>query len=155
LQFGIERFCQKCAEVGIDGVILPDLPMHEYQSVYKELFESHGVHNIFLITPQTSEQRIQIIDQQSRGFIYMVSSASITGSSQGINDIQTTYFQKINQMRLSTPKMIGFGISDKETFDTANKYAQGAIIGSAFIRQLTKDASDQAIHQFVHSIISE
>ena len=153
LQFGVDRFCEQCQRVGIDGLILPDLPMHEYLEVYKEKFESHGIHNVFLITPQTSEERIRAIDADSQGFIYMVSSASITGAKSGLTDLQTAYFERINAMQLKSPRMIGFGISNRETFQKACQYAQGAIIGSAFIKQLSQDASEVAIHTFVKNII--
>lgn len=152
LQFGIKKFCTACADVGIDGLIIPDLPMAEYQSDYKELFHSHGIHNIFLISPNTAESRIRLIDQESSGFIYMVSSSSITGAKKGIDDGQLAYFQRIEDMNLKNPRLIGFGISDKETFGAATMYAQGAIIGSAFINQLKQDASNEAIKKFVKGI---
>lgn len=154
IQYGVDRFCQKCQEVGIDGLILPDLPMHEYLEVYKEKFAAHGIQNVFLITPQTSEERIRTIDENSQGFIYMVSSASITGAKSGLSDAQLAYFERINKMNLSSPRMIGFGISNKETFTKACQHAQGAIIGSAFIKQLSSDASDKAIHTFVKNLIA-
>jgi tryptophan synthase alpha chain len=153
IQYGVERFCKKCQQVGVDGVILPDLPIHEYQQVFEPLFEECGLYNVFLVTPQTSEERIRIIDQNSRGFIYLVSSASITGAKSGISQEQVDYFERIKKMELNSPAMIGFGISNKETFNTACQYSQGAIIGSAFIKQLSKDASEQAIRHFVTNII--
>lgn len=152
IQFGIEEFCAECQRVGVDGVILPDLPMKEYLEDYKELFATHGLHNIFLISPNTHADRIEKIDQHSGGFIYMVSSSSITGAKQGIADEQVSYFERINEMQLSNPRLIGFGISNNETFAKACEYAEGAIIGSAFINQLGKDASDEAIRNFVHEI---
>lgn len=154
IQFGVERFCQKCQETGVDGLILPDLPMHEYSEIYQPVFERFGLHNVFLVTPQTAEERIRVIDENSNGFIYLVSSASITGAKSGISQEQLDYFQRIGAMQLKSPTMIGFGISNKETFDTACKHAQGAIIGSAFIKQLAQDASQEAIQQFVKTIIS-
>jgi len=141
LQFGLEAFCKKCAEVGVDGLILPDLPMQEYLDDYKAVFEAHGLVNIFLITPQTSEARVLEIDKNSKGFIYMVSSASTTGAKSGISEEQVAYFQRISAMKLKNPTLIGFGISNKETFDRACQYASGAIIGSAFIN-LLKNAQD-------------
>lgn len=137
VQYGMEAFCQKCAEVGVDGLILPDLPMFEYLEVHKPLFEKHGLFNIFLITPQTSETRIREIDHNSNGFIYMVSSASTTGAKTGISDEQELYFERVNAMNLKNPTLIGFGISNKETFDKACKNANGAIIGSAFVKAIS------------------
>jgi tryptophan synthase alpha chain len=138
LQFGIENFCKKCQEVGVDGVILPDLPMQEYVETYKPVFEKYNLLNIFLITPQTSESRIREIDNLSKGFIYMVSSASTTGSKSGITDEQVAYFQRIKAMNLNNPTLIGFGISNHETYQKACSYANGVIIGSAFIKLLQK-----------------
>ena len=153
LQFGVERFCQKCAEVGIDGLILPDLPMYEYREIYQPVFQQYGLHNIFLISPQTSEARVREIDENSSGFIYMVSSASITGAKKDITPEQISYFERINGMNLRNPRLIGFGISNRETFQLASKYAQGAIIGSAFINLLTNSQDLEGdIIQFVKSI---
>jgi len=142
MQFGVDAFIDQCKTVGIDGLILPDLPIDIYEMEYKEAFEKAGLHVIFLITPQTSEDRIRKIDDLSRGFIYMVSNASITGAKQGISENQIQYFERIKNMNLKNPRLIGFGISNKETFDTACDYAHGAIIGSAFIRALA-DANNQ------------
>lgn len=136
IQFGIENFCQKCQEVGVDGLILPDLPMDEYLAEYKPVFDKYGLLNIFLITPQTTEDRIRRIDGNSEGFIYMVSSASITGSTSGITPQMEAYFERVNNMNLRNPRLIGFGIKDNETFSKACEFAQGAIIGSQFIRVL-------------------
>ncbi|MEO1053958.1 MAG: tryptophan synthase subunit alpha [Bacteroidota bacterium] len=153
LQYGIERFCQQCQQLGVDGLILPDLPMHEYQTEYKPVFDAHGLYNIFLITPQTSEERIREIDEHSNGFIYMVSSASTTGAKDNIEAEQVAYFNRIRDMRLNNPTLIGFGISNKDTFDKACEYASGAIIGSAFIKaiQSTGDLTSN-INQFITSI---
>lgn len=154
LQFGVEAFCQKCSEVGVDGLILPDLPMQEYIEEYKPIFDRYGLHNIFLITPQTSKERVQHIDQNSSGFIYMVSSASITGSTSGITPQMETYFNRINDMGLKNPRLIGFGINDSATFTTASKHAQGAIIGSAFIRAIENQANpERSAIQFIKSIL--
>lgn len=142
LQFGVERFCQKCQEVGVDGVILPDLPLDLYLDEYESTFRQYGILNIFLITPQTTNDRIRLIDEHSEGFIYMVSSASITGSTTGVSDEMLAYFDRINAMNLRNPRLIGFGIKDNETFQMANKYANGAIIGSAFIRLLQENGAD-------------
>ena len=154
LQYGFTKFCQDCKGVGIDGVILPDLPMQEYVEMYQQTFEEHGIYNIFLMTPQTSEKRVFQINEASKGFIYMVSSASITGAKQEVSQAQIDYFERIQKMKLSVQRLIGFGISNKETFDNACQYASGAIIGSAFINQLNKDDSDEAITSFVGSIIN-
>jgi tryptophan synthase alpha chain len=137
LQFGVEDFCRKCQEVGIDGLIIPDLPADVYNEHYRHIFEKYGLINIFLITPQTSEERVKFIDGISNGFIYMVSSASVTGSQSGFGNEQEAYFRRINQMQLKNPQIVGFGIKDKETFTQATQYAKGAIIGSAFIKNLT------------------
>ena len=151
LQFGMEKFCQKCAEIGIDGLIIPDLPVDVYADEYKATFEKYGLKNIFLITPQTSEERIRFIDSVSDGFIYMVSSASVTGSQLGFGDIQETYFKRIADMNLKNPQIIGFGISNRETFNQATQFAKGAIIGSAFIKNLTENGVE-SIGGFVGGI---
>ena len=153
LQYGLDRFCEQCQRVGVDALIIPDLPMQEYLDEYKALFESYGLYNIFLISPQTSEARIRLIDEHSHGFIYVVSSASITGAKAGITDEQIAYFERIKKMELQHPTLIGFGISSRETFQTACQHAQGAIIGSAFIKVLAESnelAPD--IHRFVKQI---
>lgn len=152
LQFGIEKFCQKCEEIGIDGLILPDLPVFEYETTCKSVFEKHGLHTIFLITPQTSDERIQKIDDLSNDLVYMVSSNSTTGnkSNSGLSENQSEYFNKIKNLKLKNPTQIGFGISDKKSFQQATSYADGAIIGSAFIRHLE---SGKSVEEFVKSII--
>ncbi len=154
LQFGVEAFCQQCREVGIDGVILPDLPLDLYLTEYAPTFRKYGVLSIHLITLQTSEARIRLIDQASEGFIYMVSSASITGSVQGIDDpLQTAYFQRIQAMNLHQPRLIGFGINNHDTFQRACRYANGAIIGSAFIRHLEAEpVTASSIDEFVYMV---
>jgi tryptophan synthase alpha chain len=151
LQYGVEAFCKKCQEVGIDGLIIPDLPVDVYHDDYKTTFETYGLINVFLITPQTSDDRIHFIDSVSNGFIYMVSSASVTGSQSGFGVENTTYFERIANMNLKNPQIIGFGISDHKTFTQATEYAKGAIIGSAFIKFLS-DKSVNAIHEFVKAI---
>ncbi len=138
LQYGIERFCEQCQQVGVDALIIPDLPMQEYLDEYKALFESYGLYNIFLVSPQTSEKRIRLIDEHSHGFIYVVSSASITGAKSGITGDQVAYFKRIQALQLRHPTLIGFGISNHETFETASQHAHGAIIGSAFIKVLAE-----------------
>lgn len=151
LQYGVEAFCKKCKEIGIDGLILPDLPLAEYQEHYKAIFDNYGLFNIFLITPQTSEDRIREIDLASKGFIYMVSSASTTGSKQGFGNEQEDYFNRIASLSLSNPQIVGFGISNAETFTKATAHANGAIIGSAFIKMLTKDGIN-GISDFIKTI---
>ena len=154
LQYGFEAFCAKCAEVGIDGLILPDLPMYEYEEMYQSVLEKYGLYNVFLITPQTSEERIQKIDSLSKGFIYMVSSASTTGAKTGISTEQISYFQKINSMGLKNKRLIGFGISDNESFSKACEFADGAIIGSAFIKLLEEDSSSENIKNYIQQVKS-
>ncbi|WP_418513849.1 tryptophan synthase subunit alpha [Corallibacter sp.] len=151
LQFGVEAFCKKCNEIGIDGLIIPDLPVDVYHEHYKSIFESYELINVFLITPQTSEKRIRFIDSISNGFIYMVSSASVTGSKTGFGDKQTQYFERIKNMNLKNPQVIGFGISNKETFTQATTYAKGAIIGSAFIKHITNNGFE-TIDEFTKQI---
>jgi len=136
MQFGMEKFCQKCAEVGIDGLIIPDLPLNVYENEYKVIFEKYGLKNVFLITPQTSKERIAQIDAISDSFIYMVSSAAVTGSQTGFGNEQLDYFKRISDLNLKNPQIVGFGIKDKETFSQATKHQKGAIIGSAFITYL-------------------
>lgn len=152
LQYGVKEFCQKCAEIGIDGLIIPDLPVAIYAENYKAIFEKYGLINVFLITPQTSVERIRFIDSVSNGFIYMVSSASVTGSQSGFGSSQEDYFKRIADMNLKNPQIIGFGISDKTTFNQATQFAKGAIIGSAFIKNLTEN-SVSSIEKFVKNII--
>lgn len=153
LQFGVENFCQKCQEVGIDGVILPDLPLDLYLADYAPIFREYGILNVNLITPQTSEARIRTIDDESDGFIYMVSSASITGSTKGTSDAMQTYFERIQAMNLRNPRLVGFGINNHATFDMASQYANGAIVGSAFIRHVAeKGISPESIQAFVQTI---
>jgi tryptophan synthase alpha chain len=152
LQFGVEEFCKKCQEIGIDGIILPDLPIDIYVEQYQSTFEKYGLINVFLITPQTSESRIRYIDSVSDGFIYMVSSASVTGgSSSEFGDSQQSYFKRIADMNLKNPQIVGFGISNKSTFDQATQHAKGAIIGSAFIKNLTENGVS-SINNFVEKL---
>ena len=151
LQYGVEAFCKKCHEIGIDGLIMPDLPLDVYQSDYEAIFKKYGLLNIFLITPQTSDQRIHQIDKASDGFIYMVSSASVTGSKSGFGQEQENYFERIATMNLKNPQIVGFGIKDTETFNQATKTAKGAIIGSAFIKHLTANGITK-IADFINKI---
>ena len=153
LQYGIENFCKKCAEVGVDGLILPDMPMDVYLNEYKAIFDSYGILNIFLVTPQTSEKRIRQIDEISEGFIYTVSSASVTGSKSGVSDDMEAYFERLNAMNLVNPRLIGFGIKDHATFKQASDHAAGAIIGSAFIRVLMESVDlENDIKAFVKQV---
>jgi tryptophan synthase alpha chain len=155
LQYGIGAFCEACDKVGVDGVILPDLPMDEYLETYKPIFDEHGLYNIFLVTPQTSEERIRDIDTNSNGFIYIVSSPSTTGAKSNISDDQSAYFQRVKSMNLKNPTLIGFGISDAETFDKACENANGAIIGSAFIKAIsTPHDIKEGVDSFVKTIIN-
>ena len=133
IQFGIEKFCIKSKEIGIDGLIIPDLPVEIFVEEYKNLFKKNNLLNIFLITPQTSEERIKLIDKNSKGFIYMVSSSSITGSKKSLEDTSFKYFDKISKMNLNNPSIVGFGISNRETYQKVIEKSKGAIIGSAFI----------------------
>lgn len=150
LQYGIERFCNKCRKTGIDGLIIPDLPPDEYFREYRPYFEANGLHNIMLITPQTPSERIREIDDRSSGFIYMVSSSSVTGAGKKVEDFRIDYFTRVNNLNLKNPRLIGFGISDRATFDNACHYASGAIIGSAFVKALGQSGSlENKIADFV------
>ncbi len=151
LQFGVENFCKKCAETGIDGLIIPDLPVEEYHENYQQIFEKYDIRNIFLITPQTAEKRIRFIDSVSKAFIYMVSTASVTGSTSGFSRETRDYFQKVSALNLKNPQIVGFGIKDKETFGQATEYAKGAIIGSAFIKHLNENGTKN-ISDFIKNI---
>lgn len=139
IQFGIEDFVKRATEVGIDGMIIPDLPMSIYRDDHQALFEKYNICHSFLITPQTSDDRIKLADELSSGFVYMVSQSSITGKTGDITDEQIAYFERVNAMSLSKPRLIGFGIHDKATKERAFKYSNGAIIGSAFIRAVDQD----------------
>jgi tryptophan synthase alpha chain len=153
LQFGVENFCKKCRETGIDGIILPDLPLPEYIWDYQHIFENNGLRFNFLITPQTIEERIRQIDKISNGFVYMVSSSSTTGVKGSFADKQIEYFKRVRSMKLQNPLLIGFGISNRETFTQACSYANGAIIGSAFVKMLNDTpAWKKGIKNFVSSI---
>jgi len=141
LQYGVDAFCRQCRQIGIDGLILPDLPLREYQQAYEPIFRKYGLFNTFLITPQTSPERIRQIDEASEGFIYMVSSASTTGAREGFGEEQLGYFKRIAGMQLRNPQIVGFGISNRQTFTQATSLAKGAIIGSAFIKYLTENGA--------------
>lgn len=153
MRFGFENFCAEAARCGIDGVIIPDLPFADYQNEYKAIAEKYGVHMIMLITPETSEERIRMIDQNTRGFIYMVSSASVTGAKSAFGDENLSYFRRVNAMNLNNPRLIGFGISNKVTFDAACQNASGAIIGSKFVTLLGSEPSvEEAVKKLLDLI---
>lgn len=153
LQYGLEKFCASAEGVGIDGIILPDLPMYEYETEYKDLFQKHGLNFIFLITPETSEERIRKIDSLSSGFIYAVSSSSTTGNNKAIES-QQVYFKKLHDMKLANPILVGFGIKDKQTFNAACEYTNGAIIGSAYIKALENSSNvSQTTKEFLNQVL--
>jgi tryptophan synthase alpha chain len=147
MQYGFEHFCQSCQECGIDGVIIPDLPFKDYMENYRATAEKYDVKVIMLITPETSEERIRLIDEHTDGFIYMVSSAAITGAQKDFNAQKLAYFERIAAMNLRNPRMIGFGISNKQTYESAASHAAGAIIGSKFVTLLAEHQgnAEQAI----------
>ena len=151
MQYGVEPFCKDCESIGIDGLIVPDLPVDIYYNNYKKTFEKYNLLNMFLITPQTSIERVKFIDKISNGFIYMVSSFSITGAVNSFQKEQKEYFERINKMNLKSPLLIGFGISNRETYKDAIKFSQGAIIGSAFIKHLEKKGVNK-ITDFIKKI---
>lgn len=149
LQFGVEHFCKACAEVGVDGLIVPDLPMVEYEEFYKETFQQYGISNIFLITPQTTAERIHKIDALTNGFIYMVSSSATTGKNLSLSQVTEDYFSRVAGMELKNPAVIGFGISDQASFDKACQYAKGAIIGTAFVKAIESGDLRENIQGFM------
>lgn len=151
LQYGVEKFCKKCAALGIDGLIIPDLPVKEYTENFKPIFEKYELINVFLITPQTSNERIKFIDEISNGFIYMVSSASVTGSQNSFGIEQQNYFKRIASKQLKSPQIVGFGISNAETFQQATSKAKGAIIGSAFVKHLEENGTN-SLEKFIKGI---
>ncbi|MGF2411279.1 MAG: tryptophan synthase subunit alpha [Ferruginibacter sp.] len=154
LQFGIEKFCATAKAVGVDGVILPDLPMYEFETMYQPLFDKNDLKFIFLVTPETSEERIKKIDSLCSGFLYAVSSSSTTGKNKAIEG-QEEYFKKLQQLNLKNPVLVGFGIKDKATFASACKYTNGAIIGSAYIKALENTNNvNQTTKDFVNSILA-
>ncbi len=156
MQFGESRFLERCRHTGIDGLILPDLPLHEYQRRIQAQVEALDLGISFLITPHTPPARIRKIDALTRGFVYVVSTAAITGARQDIAAEQEAYFRRVAAMDLAHPRLIGFGISNRATFETAARYAQGAIIGSAFIEALGRGASIEAsVRDFVRSVRPE
>ncbi|MCD7710517.1 MAG: tryptophan synthase subunit alpha [Porphyromonadaceae bacterium] len=155
MQYGFDKFCRSCRECGIDGLIIPDLPFKEYMENYKETADRYDLRMIMLITPETSEERIRLIDEHTSGFIYMVSSAAITGAQKSFNEQKQAYFHHIDSMQLKMPRMVGFGISNRQTFEAACANASGAIIGSKFVSLLGECGnSDQAIHQLLEALKS-
>lgn len=142
MQFGFESFCRKCVECGIDGVIIPDLPFKDYEETYKPIADRYDIRVIMLITPETSETRVREIDEHTDGFIYMVSSAATTGAQKDFDAQKQAYFKKIQDMHLRNPRMVGFGISNKQTFDAACANSSGAIIGSRFVTLLNEYEGD-------------
>jgi tryptophan synthase alpha chain len=153
LRYGIGSFIKKACEIGIDGLILPDLPLNEYVRSFKQQFDDAGIYNVMLITPQTNAERVRLIDQFSNGFVYMVSSASTTGSSKNIFDVHKDYFERIAEMQLRMPRLIGFGIANHESFHQACMYARGAIIGTAFIRAISEPGPlKKNIQEFIRRI---
>ena len=154
LQYGIEKFCAAAEAAGVDGIILPDLPMYEFEETYQQLFEKHQLKFIFLVTPETGEERIRKIDSLSSGFLYAVSSSSTTGGNKAISD-QSVYFKKLQDMQLSNPILVGFGIKDRPTFQSACTYTNGAIIGTAYIKAL-ENTGDIALttKEFLNTIIA-
>jgi len=152
VQYGVENFCKKAAEVGVDGVIVPDLPMYEYEALYSKFFIGNNLSNIFLVTPQTTEDRIRKIDELSNAFIYLLSSSSITGGSLDVSTGIEDYYKRIKAMQLKNPTIIGFGISKKANFDKACEYANGAIVGSAFVKLLGESDYLNKIPAFIKAI---
>jgi tryptophan synthase alpha chain len=154
LQYGFEKFCAKAAEVGVDGLIIPDIPMFEYETEYAAIIKKYGLDFIFLVTPETSEERIKKLDNLSSGFLYAVSSSSITGSDKDFSPVET-YLQRLKDIGLKNPTLVGFGIMDKATFDMASRYANGAIIGSAYIKALEgKDDVESATKEFLNGVLN-
>jgi len=152
VQYGVERFCKKAAEVGVDGIIVPDLPMYEYEAMYAEYFIANNLSNIFLVTPQTSAERIRKIDELSNSFIYLLSSSSITGGNLNISVNIEDYYKRVKAMELKNPTIIGFGISNHNAFKKACEYANGAIVGSAFVKQLNEQNYLEKIPAFINAI---
>lgn len=152
MQYGFENFCRSCHEVGVDGVIIPDLPFKDYLEEYKPVADRYDLNVIMLITPETSEERIRFIDRNTEGFIYMVSSAATTGAQQSFDEAKQEYFHRIAAMNLRNPRLIGFGISNRETFDSACQNASGAIIGSRFVQLLAQESPAKAVSRLLEMI---
>lgn len=152
LQFGIENFCKACQQVGVNGTIIPDLPMYEYEDLYQDIYKENQLSNIFLVTPQTSTERIKKIDELSNSFIYLLSSNATTGKKLDIQEQSETYFKRIKDMDLSNPLIIGFGIHNQHTFQRATSYANGAIVGTAFVKLLEEENYLEKIPAFIQQI---
>jgi tryptophan synthase alpha chain len=153
LQYGFEAFCKKAKEVGIDGLILPDLPLFEFEQSYGKIIKENGLDFIFLVTPETPEQRVIKLDSLTNGFLYAVSSSATTGKDKDFN-VVAQYLQKLQNMQLKNPILVGFGIKDKATFDAATVHTQGAIIGSAYIQVLSKGGDiETSTSQFLNSVL--
>jgi len=152
VQYGVERFCKKAAGLGVDGIIVPDLPIYEYETLYAAYFKNNNLSNIFMVTPQTSEQRIHKIDGLSNSFIYLLSSSTITGANLQISDNIEAYYKRIKAMQLKNPTIFGFGIKDNASFNKACEYANGAIVGTAFVKLLGTENYLEKIPGFVKSI---
>ncbi len=156
MRFGFEEFLKKCSEVGIDGLIIPDLPFELYEEKYKTLFEKYNISNIFLITPQTPEDRVILLDNGSTSFIYMVANAAVTGAKTGLSQFQLDYFNRFKNMNLKTPCMVGFGISNNETYSAVCKYSHGAIIGSAFVNVIGQSNDlEKDINSYIESVLNK
>jgi tryptophan synthase alpha chain len=154
IKYGVEKFAKKCKETGIDGTIIPDLPLDIYLEEYKKHFKENNLHNIFLVSPQTSNDRLRQLDAETGGFLYMVAASATTGVRSGISDYQIEYFKRVQGLNLKSPRLIGFGISDHDSFTWTCAYANGAIIGSAFVKTLEKDGfSKERIGLFVRSVL--
>ncbi len=152
VQYGVARFCEKAAEVGVDGIIVPDLPIYEYETLYAACFKDHNLSNIFMVTPQTSDERIRKIDSLSNSFIYLLSSSTITGANLQMSTNIEDYYKRVKAMQLKNPTIFGFGIKDNVSFRKACEYANGAIVGTAFVKLLGEDNYLDKIPGFVKSI---
>lgn len=155
LHYGIERFCQSCVESGASGMIIPDLPFQDYLDVVKPVADRYDLRVIMMITPETSEERIRFIDEHTNGFIYMVSSASTTGAQQSFDEAKQQYFKHINDMNLRNPRMIGFGISNRQTLESAQQNAAGAIIGSKFVTLLNETLNPDKAMDLLYEALSQ
>ncbi len=152
VQYGVENFCKKATEVGVDGLIVPDLPIYEYEKLYAGIFKKYELSNIFMVTPQTSTERIRKIDELSNSFVYLLSSSTITGVNLKLSDAIEGYYQRIKDMNLKNPTIFGFGITNHSSFKKACEYANGAIVGTAFVKLLNEDNYLEKIPEFIKSI---